>query len=45
MKIKYYFVNFFFVENTHGIEQLVKIWQLLLIAQTIIKDKKMVKND
>ena len=25
MKIKYYFVNFFFKENIHGIGQLVKI--------------------
>ena len=36
--MKYYFVNFFFfAENVHRIEQLVKISQLFVIAQTSFK--------
>ena len=43
LRIKYYLLNFFAVANILGIEQLVKVWQLLLISQTYFKGP--IKND
>ena len=43
LRIKYYFVNFFLLDFLHGIEQLVKIWQLFLVAQTSFNGPRMVK--
>ena len=35
----------FFAQTIHGIEKLVKIWQLFHIAQTSFKGPNIVKND
>ena len=45
MKIKFYFGNFLFVENIHGVEQLGNIWQLFSICKISFKGSRMLKND
>ena len=44
MRIKYNFVNIFFVENIHGMEQVVKIWQFFSFSLILLRIEKPIQK-
>ena len=44
MRIKYNFVNIFFAENIHGMEQVVKIWQFFSFSLILLRIEKPIQK-